>query len=170
MGASSLPRSVLRFGAFELDARAGELRKGGTRIRLPPQPLKVLTLLASRTGELVSREEVRRELWGEETFVDVEQGLGACISRIRIALSDNARNPRYIETLPRRGYRFLVPVEGLPPPKTHAGGPRFRQPQWQSAGGLFLRRSHRRDHYRGGLPERRKAWGHRTHLGLEVQG
>ncbi len=117
MGASSSSRRVLRFGAFELDSRAGELRKGGTRIKLPPQPLKVLTLLASRTGELVSREEVRRELWGEETFVDVEQGLGACISRIRTALGDNARTPRYVETLPRRGYRFLVPVEGLPPPR-----------------------------------------------------
>ncbi len=117
MGASSSQRSILRFGAFELDSRAGELRKGGMRIKLPPQPLKVLTLLASRAGELVLREEVRRELWGDDTFVDVEQGLGACISRIRTALSDNARKPRYIETLPRRGYRFLVPVEGLPPPR-----------------------------------------------------
>ena len=108
---------VLRFGAFELDTRIGELRKGGTRIKLPPQPVKVLTLLASRPAELVSREEVRRELWGDDTFVDVGQGLGACISRIRIALSDNARKPRYIETLPRRGYRFIAPVEGLPPPR-----------------------------------------------------
>ena len=115
MGASSSQSSVLRFGAFELDARAGELRKGGSRIKLPPQPLKVLALLVSRAGELVPREEVRRELWGEDTFVDVEQGLGACISRIRIALSDDARKPRYIETLPRRGYRFLVAVDGLPP-------------------------------------------------------
>ncbi len=117
MAASSPQRSVLRFGAFELDPRAGELRKNRMRIKLPPQPVKVLTLLASRAGELVLREEVRRELWGEDTFVDVEQGLGACISRIRTALGDNARTPRYIETLPRRGYRFLVPVEGLPPPR-----------------------------------------------------
>ena len=86
MRTSNSQKSVLRFGAFELDSRAGELRKGGTRIKLPPQPVKVLALLVSRAGELVSREEVRRELWGEDTFVDVEQGLGACISRIRMAL------------------------------------------------------------------------------------
>ena len=115
MGPFRSRRSVLRFGAFELDQRAGELRRSGLRINLPPQPLKVLTLLASRPGELVSRDEVRRELWGEDTFVDVDQGLGACILRIRTALGDDARKPRYVETLPRRGYRFLETVDGLPP-------------------------------------------------------
>jgi len=109
--------STLSFGAFELDTRAGELRKGGVRLRLQPQPLRMLALLASRPGELVPRHDVRRELWGDDTFVDVAQGLGACISRIRVALCDAGRNPRYIETLPRRGYRFLAAVEGLPPPR-----------------------------------------------------
>jgi TolB-like protein/DNA-binding winged helix-turn-helix (wHTH) protein/cytochrome c-type biogenesis protein CcmH/NrfG len=102
--------SVLRFGVFELDARTGELRKSGALIRLPPQPLKVLALLASRSGELVTREELQAQIWGNETFVDFEQGLNHCIKQIRVALGDDAETPRFIETLPRRGYRFLAPV------------------------------------------------------------
>ena len=102
---------ALRFGAFELDPGTAELRKDGTRLRLPPQPLKILTLLAIRSGQLVTREEIREQIWGSETFVDFEQGLNFAINRIRTVLGDDADNPRYIETLPRRGYRFVAPVE-----------------------------------------------------------
>jgi DNA-binding winged helix-turn-helix (wHTH) protein len=100
-----------RFGTFELDPRGGELWKAGVRTRLQPQPARVLTLLVSRSGELVTREEIQREVWPEGTFVDFEQSLNFCIRQIRTALGDQAATPRYVETLPRRGYRLLVPVE-----------------------------------------------------------
>jgi DNA-binding winged helix-turn-helix (wHTH) protein len=100
-----------RFGIFELDPRGGELWKAGVRSRLQPQPARVLTLLASRPGELVTREEIQHEVWPEGTFVDFEQSLNFCIRQIRTALGDQAATPRYVETLPRRGYRLLVPVE-----------------------------------------------------------
>src|SRR5436190_4359168 len=100
-----------RFGIFELDPRGGELWKAGVRTRLQPQPARVLTLLVSRSPELVTREEIQREVWPEGTFVDFEQSLNFCIRQIRTALGDQAATPRYVETLPRRGYRLLVPVE-----------------------------------------------------------
>src|SRR3954465_2971224 len=100
-----------RFGVFELDPRGGELWKAGVRTRLQPQPAKVLALLVSRAGDLVTREEIQREIWHEGTFVDFEQSLNFCIRQIRTALGDQAATPRYVETLPRRGYRLLVPVE-----------------------------------------------------------
>jgi DNA-binding winged helix-turn-helix (wHTH) protein/TolB-like protein/tetratricopeptide (TPR) repeat protein len=101
----------LRFGAFELDPKSGELRKDGDPVKLPPQPFKVLTLLARRSGEVVTRNEIREQIWGDETFVDFDQGLNFCIRQIRGALGDDAEAPRFIETLPRRGYRFLLPIE-----------------------------------------------------------
>jgi eukaryotic-like serine/threonine-protein kinase len=100
-----------RFGVFELDPRGGELWKAGVRTRLQPQPARVLTLLVTRAGELVTREEIQHEVWPEGTFVDFEQSLNFCIRQIRTALGDQAATPRYVETLPRRGYRLLVPVE-----------------------------------------------------------
>ena len=102
----------MRFGVFEMDLRTGELRQSGTLIHLPPQAYKVLALLASRPGELVTREEIRRQIWGENTFVDYEQGLRVAIKKIRAALHDSSQAPRYIETLSRRGYRFIAPVDG----------------------------------------------------------
>src|SRR5437764_13377050 len=102
---------MLRFGVFELDLSSQELRKGGVLINLPPQPFKILALLASRPGQLVTRDEIQRQVWGEETFVDFEQGLNFAIKKIRVALCDDAQTPRYIETLPRRGYRFIASVE-----------------------------------------------------------
>src|SRR5262245_57971937 len=112
MAAGSSPRAtLLRFAVFELDLQSGELRKSGRIVILPPQPFKVLALLVSRQGELVTREEIQREVWGNEAFVDFERGLNFAISKIRTALADNADAPRYVETLPRRGYRFLYPVE-----------------------------------------------------------
>jgi TolB-like protein/Tfp pilus assembly protein PilF len=102
--------AVMRFGPFALDVKARELRREGISVRLQPQPLQVLALLASRAGEIVSREEIQRAVWGEDRHVDFDQGLGFCISQIRTALGDSPHAPRYLQTLPRRGYRFLAPV------------------------------------------------------------
>ena len=102
--------TVLRFGVFELDRQAGELRKAGVLVRLPPQPFNVLTLLANHPGKVVTRKEIRRQIWGDETFVDFDQGLNHCIRQIRAALGDDAEAPRYIATVPRQGYRFIYPV------------------------------------------------------------
>jgi DNA-binding winged helix-turn-helix (wHTH) protein/tetratricopeptide (TPR) repeat protein len=107
----SEPASILHFDVFELDTGAGELRRQGDRIKLPPQPCRVLELLVRRSGEVLTREEIREHVWCNDTFVDFEQGLNFCIRQIREALGDTAGAPRFIETLPRRGYRFLVPVE-----------------------------------------------------------
>jgi TolB-like protein/DNA-binding winged helix-turn-helix (wHTH) protein/tetratricopeptide (TPR) repeat protein len=111
-------RQVVRFGVFELDTRSGELRSGGVKIRLPGQSFQILELLVERGGELVSREELRQRLWRTETFVDFDAGLNNAIKKLRDALGDSADTPRFIETLPRRGYRFLAPLEtpGVPLP------------------------------------------------------
>jgi TolB-like protein/DNA-binding winged helix-turn-helix (wHTH) protein len=101
---------LVRFGTFELNLSTGELRKGGVRINLPDQPLQVLKALLDRPGELVTREELRQRLWSAETFVDFEHGLNAAVRRLRDALGDSADVPRFIETLPRRGYRFIAPI------------------------------------------------------------
>jgi Tol biopolymer transport system component/DNA-binding winged helix-turn-helix (wHTH) protein len=103
--------SVIRFGVFELDARSGELRKSGVLLSLQDQPLKVLECLLERPGELVTREALRQRLWPGDTFVDFEQGVNAAIKRLRETLADSAESPRFVETLPRRGYRFIAPVE-----------------------------------------------------------
>jgi TolB-like protein/DNA-binding winged helix-turn-helix (wHTH) protein/Flp pilus assembly protein TadD len=115
MGADDASQQpALGFGAFELDLTTGELRKGGIRLKLAPQPFKVLAMIARRGGEVVTREEIQREIWGSETFVDFELGMNHCIKQIRRVLSDSAETPRYIETLPRRGYRLIAPVQELP--------------------------------------------------------
>jgi Tol biopolymer transport system component/DNA-binding winged helix-turn-helix (wHTH) protein len=101
---------VVRFGAFELDLRAGELRKAGLRVNLQEQPFKVLESLVERPGELVTREELRQRLWQGDTFVDFEHGVNAAVKRLRETLGDSAEAPQFIETLPRRGYRFIAPV------------------------------------------------------------
>src|SRR5512134_3523930 len=98
---------ALRFGPFELDVRSGEMKRHGSSVRLQPQPFKVLVLLACRPGQVVTREEVQAEVWPAGTFVDFEQSLNFCIRQIRSALGDNANAPRYVETLPRRGYRWV---------------------------------------------------------------
>jgi TolB-like protein/DNA-binding winged helix-turn-helix (wHTH) protein/Flp pilus assembly protein TadD len=100
----------LRFGVFELDLDTGELRKSGRAVRLRPQAAKVLGVLASRPGQLVTREDLQQQLWGQETFVDFEHSINLCIREIRAALGDDAATPRYVETLPRHGYRFIAPV------------------------------------------------------------
>ncbi len=100
-----------RFGVFEADAATGELRRQGVRIKVNVQPFQVLLMLLERPGELLTREEISRELWPDGTFVDYEHGVNSAVNRIREALGDKARNPRFIETLARRGYRFVAPVQ-----------------------------------------------------------
>ena len=99
-----------RFGIFEVDLRAGELRRNGMRIKLQEQPFQILALLLERPGEVITREEVRNRLWPADTFVDFDHSLNAAIRRLRDALGDSAENPRFVETMARRGYRFLAPV------------------------------------------------------------
>src|SRR5467141_4654319 len=103
-------RSILRFGVFEVDVRAGELRKQGVRIKLQEQPFQVLTVLLQRPGEVVTREELRNQNWPADTFVDFDNSLNTAINKLREALGDSADSPRFIETLPRRGYRFISPI------------------------------------------------------------
>jgi TolB-like protein/DNA-binding winged helix-turn-helix (wHTH) protein/Tfp pilus assembly protein PilF len=104
-------RGKLRFGVFELDLRAGELRKHGLRIRLQEQPFQVLAMLAEHSGEVITREELQKTLWPADTFVDFDHGLNKAINKIRIALGDSAESPRFVETVARRGYRFIAEVK-----------------------------------------------------------
>ena len=104
---------IVRFGLFEVDLQAGELRKSGLKIRLQEQPFQILGALLDHPGEIVSREDLRRRLWPDDTFVEFDHSLNTAIGRLRDALGDSADNPRFIETLPRRGYRFIAPVERL---------------------------------------------------------
>src|ERR1700722_5873909 len=110
---SSQPGRRYRFGAFEADATVGELRRQGGRIKLNAQPFQVLSLLLERPGELLTREEISRVLRPDGTFVDYEHGVNSAVNRIREALGDTASNPRFVETLARRGYRFVAPVERI---------------------------------------------------------
>ena len=123
---------MIQFGVFEVDLRAGELRRSGAKIRLQEQPFRILTMLLDRPGEVVSREELRTHLWPADTFVDFDHSLNAAVRRLRDALGDTAENPRFVETVARRGYRFLAPVNGTvpaavseiavsPPKSTHKG-------------------------------------------------
>ena len=102
---------VTQFGVFEVDLQAGELRKSGLRIKLQDQPLQILTLLLENPGEIVSREQLRQRLWPADTFVDFDHSLNSAVKKLRQALGDDSDNPRFIETLPRRGYRFIAPVK-----------------------------------------------------------
>lgn len=113
---------LLKLGPFVLDLRAGEIRKNVTRIRLQEKPLRVLALLAEQQGQIVTREELKKHLWPEDTFVDFDTGLNTAVKKLRGALSDDAETPHYIETIPRRGYRFICPVE-IVPSDGHATAP-----------------------------------------------
>jgi len=101
---------VFRFGAFEVNEATGELRKQGIRIKLHSQPFQVLVMLVERPSELVTREEMRQRLWGDDTFVDFDHGLNTAVNKLREALGDSASQPRHVETVPSRGYRFIAPV------------------------------------------------------------
>jgi DNA-binding winged helix-turn-helix (wHTH) protein len=115
----------VRFGPFEADAKTGELWKSGARLRLQEQPFQVLVMLLARKGELVTREELRQKLWPADTFVDFDHSLNTAINKLRDALGDSAKDPRYIETLAGRGYRFVGPIEmnGDTQPAVAAGEP-----------------------------------------------
>jgi eukaryotic-like serine/threonine-protein kinase len=133
---------ILRFGVFEVDLRSRELRKQGVRLKLQDQPFQVLQRLLQRSGELVTRDELRSQIWPADTFVDFDNSLNAAINKLREALGDSADSPRFIETLPRRGYRFLAPVTGRDGvPKETAAGPSARaktRGRMLAAGGIAL--------------------------------
>src|SRR5215468_6543707 len=103
--------ALVRFGGFELDQRAGELRKDGTLVRLQEQPLQILKTLLEHPGAIVTREELQQKIWPSDTFVDFGHGINNAVKRLREALGDTADTPRYVETLPRRGYRFIARIE-----------------------------------------------------------
>jgi TolB-like protein/DNA-binding winged helix-turn-helix (wHTH) protein len=115
MGPVAPSPRLIRFGVFELDLRSGELQKQGRKIRLEGQPVQILICLLENPGELVTREELHRKLWPADTFVNFEHGLNAAVKRLRQALNDSADNPRFVETLPRRGYRFIAPIQAVAP-------------------------------------------------------
>src|SRR6202050_3581504 len=102
---------TVRFGPFELDTRCAELRKSGVRLKLQGQPIQILEMLLAKPGELVTREEIQQRLWPADTFVDFDHSLNTAVKKLRQALEDEADAPRYIETLPKRGYRFIGRVE-----------------------------------------------------------
>jgi DNA-binding winged helix-turn-helix (wHTH) protein/tetratricopeptide (TPR) repeat protein len=118
----SLPANTVRFGPFQLDLRTAELHKNGTTTKLPEQPFQILVELVEHPGEVVTRDELRQRLWHSDTFVDFEHGMNSAVKRLRVALGDSAEKPLYIETLPRHGYRLMVPVEKSEP--TAAATPR----------------------------------------------
>jgi cholera toxin transcriptional activator len=141
------PARRFRFGVFEADAATGELRKSGVRLRVPDQAFQVLLMLLQRGGEVVTREELRQKLWPEGTFVDFEHSLNSIVNKLREVLGDSATNPRFIETLARRGYRFLVPVEvsdPIPSAATAAPAPVALAPQAapETAASSLLTSSH----------------------------
>jgi DNA-binding winged helix-turn-helix (wHTH) protein/Tol biopolymer transport system component len=119
----------IRFGTYELDLRAGELRRNGSKVKLQEQPLKVLTILLEHPGEVVTREQLQKALWPEDTFVDFDHSLNAAIRRLRDAFGDSAEDPRFVETVARRGYRFLAPVNGYPDLARAAAPPAIARPK-----------------------------------------
>src|SRR5882724_64239 len=138
MSTSNPLRAIFRFGAFEVDSRTGELRKNGMRIRCQEQPLQVLVALLERPGELLTREELRQRVWPEDTFVDFDHALNTAVKKIRAALNDEADSPRYLETVPPRGYRFMAPVQTEMTPGRAAEEPpkELREPEELPVGKL----------------------------------
>jgi DNA-binding winged helix-turn-helix (wHTH) protein len=131
----SSPRHIA-FGAFELDRSSGELRKHGLKVKLADQPLQILLLLLEHPGDVVGRDDIRRRLWSSDTFVDFDAGLSSAVRKLRDALGDSAERPRFIETLPKRGYRFIGPVSATPEasagpaPSPSASSTRTRKYYW----------------------------------------
>jgi len=144
---SGISSRTVRFGVFEVDLDRSELRKQGLRVRLQEQPFQVLAALLSSPGEVVTREELIHRLWPDGTVVDFDRGLNAAVTRLRQALSDSAETPRYVETLPRRGYRFIAPVERessvepaaeISPVPSHKSVRRSLVPQWMVMFGVVI--------------------------------
>ena len=140
----SNPRKTIRFGVFEADLRAGELRRDGRKVRIQDQPFRLLVVLLERPGEVVTREELREILWPKDTYLDFDRSLNTTVAKLREALGESAESARYVETLPRRGYRFLAEVETADAPAVEkvatlhipADGSRRRKLVW--ATGLVL--------------------------------
>ncbi len=144
-------REIFRFGEFELDVDAGELRRKNRRLKLQPQPFKLLLLLVRKGGALVTRDEIRRELWPDGTFVDFDQAVNFSIKQIRDVLGDEADSPLYIETVPRRGHRFIAPISRPGQPIAQhsffpmgATGIRLEKALWTNIAELRLAESRRR--------------------------
>ena len=113
MPAADSIAAILRFGAFELDLQKNELRRAGVLLKLSPQQFQVLRLLAENSGQVQAREEIQREVWGTDTFVDFDRNLNVCVAQIRSTLNDDSDAPRFIQTIPKRGYKFIAPVERI---------------------------------------------------------
>ncbi len=129
MGTPATSARIVRFGIFEVDLNALELRKNGLRLKLPEQPFQILAMLLERPGEIITRDELRNRLWQTDTFVDFDHGLNNAVMRLREVLGDSSDNPRFVETIPRRGYRFIAHVdEFLAPPPMAMRGPAANQP------------------------------------------
>jgi len=131
VGEARSARKIARFGVFEADLVSGELRKDGTKIRLQEQPFQILVLLLERPGEVVTREELRSKLWPADTFVDFDHGLNTAVNKLREALADSASNPRFVQTVARRGYRLIAPVrhdQAAAAPAPPTSGPAPSQP------------------------------------------
>jgi cholera toxin transcriptional activator len=128
MPPSSSEARLLRFGVFEVDLAAGELRKNGARIRLQEQPFQVLAALLTNAGQVVTRDDLRQKIWPADTFVDFDHSLNTAVNKIREALGDSASNPRFVETLARRGYRFIAPVDSAGAPSKAPNGLSVSEP------------------------------------------
>lgn len=147
----SASRETFCFGEFELDVEAGELRRKNRRLKLQPQPFKLLVLLVRKAGTLVSRDEIRRELWPDGTFVDFDQAVNFSVKQVRDALGDDAERPLYIETVPRRGHRFIAPISTpgkaptrLPIVPMGATGIRLEKALWTNIAELRMAETRRR--------------------------
>jgi len=140
--------TVLRFGVFELDTESEQLLKNGLAIRLKPQPFKLLKLLASEAGRVVTREEIRAALWTGDTFVDFDQGVNFAIKQVREALDDDSERSLYIQTVPKRGYRFVAPVEVITPGENLFSAvptdPRLHKALWANIAELRIAEQRRR--------------------------
>src|SRR3954447_18235699 len=123
MNAGAKSHPIYRFGLFEVNPHSGELTGKGLRVKLQEQPFQLLVLLLENAGDLVSRDDVRQRLWPGNTFVDFDASLSVAIGKLREALGDSANNPRFIETIPRRGYRFIAPVKAETPDSLSSATP-----------------------------------------------
>src|SRR6201987_2640975 len=144
MGQPANNPRIVQFGLFEVDLDARELRKSGMRIKLQDQPFQILAMLLERPGEIVTREELQKRLWPQDTFVDFDLSLNSAVKKLRQALNDDSENPRFVETLYRRGYRFIGPVNGTivngttsdAPAQLEASAPRIPPPPSTDLGWL----------------------------------
>jgi DNA-binding winged helix-turn-helix (wHTH) protein len=140
---SSAALDVLRFGPFELHVRRGELLRDGRRLKLQPQPFRLLVLLVSRAGTLVTRDEIRQALWPDGTYVDFDQAVNFSVRQVRDVLGDSAERPLFIETVPRRGYRFIAPVDAGQRRADEGATVRLQKALWQNVAELRLAEARR---------------------------